>query len=170
MGIKEELEQRAQVYAQGRGLILAEPLGSGVHGIVFATESHQEKDLAKLRSAVKVHRGNLGYTRERDVYLRLREQSVTVIRGCHVPDLLDYDDELWVLEMTIVTRPFLLDFAGAFLDTPPDFSPEVLADWRAEKQEQFGPHWPEVQAVLRSLENYGVFMVDVNPGNVAFGD
>jgi hypothetical protein len=46
----------------------------------------------------------------------------------------------------------------------------VLADWRAEKQEQFGPHWAEVQAILRFLEGLGVFMVDVNPGNVSFGD
>ena len=37
-------------------------------------------------------------------------------------------------------------------------------------QEQFGTHWPEVQAILRSLEGFGVFMVDVNPGNVAFAD
>ena len=77
---------------------------------------------------------------------------------------------LLVLEMTVVKRPFVLDFAGAFLDDGPDFSDEVLADWRAEKQEQFGARWPEVQAVLRIIEGYGVFMLDVNPGNVSFGD
>ena len=75
-----------------------------------------------------------------------------------------------VIEMTVVTRPFVLDFAGAYLDWGPNFSEEVLADWRAEKQEQFGPRWPEVQAVLGALEAYGIFMVDVNPGNVSFGD
>jgi hypothetical protein len=72
--------------------------------------------------------------------------------------------------MSVVTRPFVLDFAGAYLDHAPDFSDEVLAEWRAEKQEQFGPRWAEVQAILRDLEGYGVFMVDVNPGNVAFAD
>jgi hypothetical protein len=72
--------------------------------------------------------------------------------------------------MTLVARPFVLDFAGAFLDKAPDFSEEVLADWRAEKQEQFGRSWPEVQAILRTLAGYGVFMIDVNPGNISWGD
>jgi hypothetical protein len=45
-----------------------------------------------------------------------------------------------------------------------------MADWHAEKQEQFGPRWPEVQATLRSLEGCEVFMIDVNPGNISFGD
>jgi hypothetical protein len=71
--------------------------------------------------------------------------------------------------MTVVSRPFVLDFAGAFLDRAPDYSEEVLADWAAEKQEQFGPRWPEVQAILRWLEGYGVYMRDVHPGNVALG-
>ena len=46
----------------------------------------------------------------------------------------------------------------------------TLADWGAEKQEQFGARWPEVQAIVRSLEGYGVFMLDVNPRNLSFGD
>ncbi|HEV3121845.1 MAG TPA: hypothetical protein VGY53_08090 [Isosphaeraceae bacterium] len=101
------------------------------------------------------------------VYLRLQEHDITLIRGANVPELIAFDDDLWILEMSIVTRPFVLDFAGAALDEPPDFSEEVLADWRAEKQEQFGSHWPEVQAILRALERYGVFMMDLNPGNIS---
>ena len=72
--------------------------------------------------------------------------------------------------MTMVSRPFVLDFAGAYLDVAPDFSEEVLAEWRAEKQEQCESRWPEVQSILRHLDAYGVFMVDVNPHNVSFGD
>jgi hypothetical protein len=30
--------------------------------------------------------------------------------------------------MTIVTRPDVLDFAGAYLDMPPEFSEEVMTD------------------------------------------
>ena len=56
------------------------------------------------------------------------------------------------------------------VDQAPDFSDEVLADWRAEKQEQFGRRWPEVQAILQLLEDLGIFLIDVNPGNVSFGD
>src|SRR6266436_4248684 len=77
---------------------------------------------------------------------------------------------LWIIEMSLVSPPYVLDFAGAYLDWAPDFSEEVMADWRAEKQEQFEQHWPEVQAILAVLETYGVFMVDVNPGNISFGD
>src|SRR5207245_9261064 len=120
--------------------------------------------------ALKVHERDKEYRRERDVYLRLQEHRVTDIRGCHVPEMIAFDDELWVIAMTLVARPFVLDFAGAYLDEAPDFSEEVLADWRAEKQEQFDDRWPEVQAILRELEGYGAYMVDVNPGNVSFGD
>jgi hypothetical protein len=170
MTFKDELVRRAREYTQRTGLGLGDELGAGVHGIVFATESEGDGGSLPLRSAIKVHQRETDYQRERDVYLRLKEHGVTTIRGCHVPQLLDYDNQLLVIEMTVVKRPFVLDFAGAFLDRAPDFPEEVMDDWRAEKQEQFGAHWPEVQAILRALEVYGVFMVDVNPGNIAFAD
>jgi hypothetical protein len=166
MSNRLDVLRRAHDYAKRKGVPLGAPLGSGVHGSVFVIASQTEIG----RSAIKSHEHEQDYCRERDVYLRLKESGVTEIRGCAVPELLGYADDLWVIEMTVVSRPFVLDFAGAFLDRPPDFSEEVLADWRAEKQEQFGPRWGEVRAVLRELESYGVFLVDVNPGNVSFGD
>lgn len=165
MSNRSELVRRAQDYCERNGSILGSPLGSGVHGSVFAVENQTEMGI----SAIKVHEREREYCRERDVYLRLRESEITDIRGCAVPEMLRYDDELWVFEMTVVTRPFVLDFAGAYLDEPPEFSDEVLADWRAEKLEQFETYWPEVQAILRFLEGYGVFMVDVNPGYISLG-
>lgn len=166
MSNRSELLGRAQIYCARNRLLLGSPLGSGVHGSVFAVESQTENGA----SAIKAHEREREYLRERDVYLRLRESEITDIRGCAVPEMLRYHDELWVIEMTVVTRPFVLDFAGAYLDEPPDFPDEVLAEWRAEKQEQFGPRWPEVQAILRFLEGYGIFMVDANPGNIALAD
>lgn len=144
--------------------MLRELLGAGIHGNVFAADYQTEGG----RSAVKKHERQPAY--DRDVYLRLRDGDVTEIRGYHVPALIDDDDDLWVIEMTVVARPLVLDFAGAHLDEAPDFSDEVLADWRAEKREQFGPRWPEVEAILGALEGHGVFMLDVNPGNVSFDD
>ena len=161
-----DLILRVRQFADRKGMVLGERLGAGIHGTVFAAE-YQSKG---GRSAVKGHDRQAAYERERDIYLRLRELDITDIRGCNVPALIDFDDELWVIEMTVVGRPFVLDFAGANLDQEPDFSDEVLADWRAEKQEEFGPHWPEVQAILRTLEGYGIFQLDVNPGNVSFDD
>jgi len=164
MNDREELVRRAQDYARRKGLLLDKQLGSGVHGIVFAVESQTEPG----RAAIKVHDREHSYRRERDIYLRLREHGITEVRGCAVPEMIDYDDTFWIIEMTIVVRPFVLDFAGAYLDHAPDFSEKVLADWRAEKQEQFGSRWPEVQAILRVLEAYGIYMEDVSPGNIGF--
>jgi hypothetical protein len=163
---RTDLVRRLHEYADRNGLAVERQLGAGVHGIVFSAAHQAEGG----RSAVKVHERAADYARERDVYLRLRANGVTAVRGCNVPELIAFDDELWALQMTVVARPFVLDFAGAFLDQPPNFPDEVLAEWQAEKQEQFGPRWGEVQAILRFLEGYGVFMIDVNPGNVSFGD
>jgi hypothetical protein len=166
MDISEGLRRRADEYARRNRLALGEQLGYGVHGIVFVVESQTEPG----RSAIKIHEREVPYCRERDVYLRLYEHSVTQICGSDVPQLLNYDDELWLIQMTIVSRPYVLDFAGAYLDAPPDFSEEALTDWKAEKQEQFGTRWPKVQAILRSLQNYGVYLADISLNNVGFVD
>ena len=70
--------------------------------------------------------------------------------------------------MTIVTRPFVLDFAGAWLDVPPEFSDEIWDEWEHDKLEQFGYKWTTVQAVLGFLEEMDIHMVDVSPSNIAF--
>ena len=151
MATRKELLRRANDYARRHGLVLGEQLGFA-HGIVFVAESQTEPG----RSAIKVHEREAPYRRERDVYLRLQDHSVSEIRSSHVPRLLRYEDELWMIEMEVVTRPFVLDFAGAHLDAPPDYSDEVLAEWRADKQQQFADRWPDVEAILWSLERYGV--------------
>jgi hypothetical protein len=166
MSLQDALVDRAQEYTRRQGLTLGDRLGSGVHGTVFVAESLPEKGHGSAQCAIKVHQRQADYCRERDVYLRLKENGIFTIRGCHVPELLRYDDELWIIDMTVVSKPFVLDFAGAFLDKSPDFSDEVLSDWLAEKQEQFGPDWPEVQRILAVLQDYGIFLVDVSPSNI----
>jgi hypothetical protein len=160
------LARRLQRYADLHQLVVDRQLGFGVHGTVFSAR-HQTKG---GQSAVKVYERQIDYARERDVYFRLHDNSISSIRGCDVPKLIDADDDLWVIEISIVKRPFVLDFGGAFLDHAPDFSDEVLRDWEAEKREQFGRRWPEVLAILRELESFGIFMIDVHPGNISFGD
>jgi hypothetical protein len=100
------------------------------------------------------------------VYRRLADEGLTSVLGCEVPEMLRHDDDLWAIEMSIVKPPFVLDFAGPYLDVPPDYPDAVLADWDREKADQFGSHWPMVQAVLRALEAHGVFLLDVSPGNI----
>src|SRR5262245_30501193 len=133
----EILTQHAQTYAGRHNLRLAERLGHGIHGIVYAAERNTEPG----NVAIKVHRSREGHERERDVYLRLKEAGVVEILGFNVPQFIRCDDELMVIEMTIVSRPFVLDFAGAYLDSPPKFSAEIWSEWEAEKRDQFETRW-----------------------------
>src|SRR5438105_15610424 len=112
MMFREELVRRIEHYVDRKGSVLGRTLGSGVHGSVFAVQNQTEPGL----SAVKGFERAADYRRERDVYLRLHERALTRMRGCAVPEMIEFEDALWIIEMTIVTRPFVLDFAGAYLD------------------------------------------------------
>ena len=165
--LEQDLIQNAQAYASRHQLRLAERLGFGIHGIIFVAEDN----LKVGRTAVKAHYSIEPYHRERAAYERLRAADVSEIIGFRVPQLIRVDDELRVIEMSIVTRPFVLDFAGAWLDVPPEFSEEAWAEWEAEKRGQFESHWPKVQEVLGILEEQlDIHMVDVSPSNIAFPD
>jgi len=156
--------QNAAAYATQHQLQLAERLGFGIHGIIYVAEDKS----AGGKTAVKAHREAEPYQRERAVYERLQQIGVTKVLGFNVPQFIRADDQLRIIEMTIVTRPFVLDFAGAYIDAPPTFSDEIWADWESGKREQFDIHWPKVQAVLGALEEWDIYMVDVSPSNIAF--
>ena len=158
--------QNAREYAAQHQLRLAERLGFGVHGIIFVAEH----TLSVGKTAVKAHHSVEPYFRERAAYERLHKATISELLGFHVPHLVQFDDALRVIEMTVVTRPFVLDFAGAYLDKRPDFPEEKWAEWEAEKQDLFENHWSTVQAVLAALEELDIYMVDVSPSNIAFPD
>lgn len=141
-------------------------MGFGIHGMVFVAEDNFKPG----KAAINVHLEAESYRRERQVCERLREARVSEILGFQVPQPIRFDDPLRVIEMTIVTRPFLLDFAGAYLDFLPEFSEEIWETWEAEKREQFEDRWPTVQAVLAALETLDIHMVNVSPSNIAFRD
>jgi hypothetical protein len=63
---------------------------------------------------------------------------------------------------------FLLDFAGAWLDQPPDFSEDVIEQWEIEKREIFGQRWPRVTEALVALRVHGIYLLDINPANITF--
>src|SRR6185369_13880245 len=111
--INDEPTARAHAYADMHGLVLGKQLGFGVHGIVFVTEIRSDLGGADKQSAVKAHQREVDYCRERDVYLRLSAKKITKIKRFNVPLLLRYDNEYLILEMTVVKRPYILDFAGA---------------------------------------------------------
>jgi len=162
----ELLIENARVFARQRQLQLAERLGFGLHGIVFSVGNKSNVG----KSVIKAHRYDEPYLRELSIYRRLLEEGIGEIVGFNIPDLLGADDELRIIEMSLVARPFVLDFAGAYLDNAPQFSEEIWADWHAQKQEQFGRRWPEVERVLFALKRLGIHLVDVTPSNIAFLD
>jgi hypothetical protein len=155
----EVVRERLSEYAGNRGRVIEEQLGYGYDGIVCSTD---------CQSAIKGLRYQELYERERDVYLRLYNRDVFEVSGCSIPRLMDYDDRLWVVEMEIVSPPFVLDFAGAYLDRKPDFPANVMRRWQREKLAQFGDDWPRVQSIMAELARHGIHLADVKPGNITF--
>ena len=160
----EDIIEKAEAYAARRERRLAGRLGFGIHGIVFALEGNVHPGV----SALKVHRSDEPYVRERDIYRRLAENGVTAVCGFRVPCLIDCDDALPALEMTMVKPPFVLDFAGAWLDWSPTFSDEVWEERAAKWAGEFGEDWPMAQAILAELEEFGIYMLDPSPSNIRF--
>lgn len=156
---REEILDRLRRYCERHAMAFQRELGFGWDGIVFSTN---------LQSALKGFAHQRLYERERDVYQRLSERQVVKVGRFKVPQLIRSDDELWIVEMSIVSPPFVLDFAGAYLDQAPDYPADVMSDWLAEKQEQFGERWSEVAGVMAAFRRWGVWLADVKPGNVEF--
>lgn len=164
-----ELISKATEYCQRRKLeLLQDVLGFGVHGSVFVCKYHSQITGRAAINAIKIHERREPYLRERDVYLRLKELQIESIQGHAIPQLISYDDELLVIEMSIVSRPFVLDFGGAYLDRAPDYDAEIIAQWELDKQEQFEDNWPKAVSILSGLRRFGIYVVDVNPGNIGF--
>lgn len=121
------------------------------------------------RNAIKVFAGRDPFDRELAVYLRLHERAVIEVCGHEVPRFIACDDALLVIEMSIVTPPYILDFAGAYVDAArPDFPPEVLEEWEAERREMFGANWKTARLIIARFEALGIILNDIHPGNIAF--
>ncbi|QDT70269.1 hypothetical protein MalM25_32150 [Planctomycetes bacterium MalM25] len=146
----------------GTGLLKEAKLGHGTDGAVWAT-AHG--------TAVKAFELATTYSRELAAYQRLAELRLRRLHGHYIPHLLNFDDELLVIEMTIVRPPFLLDFGKAYVDRPPPYwdDSQLVANARAEWAELFGERWPDVAALLGALQETGVYYVDPRPGNIHFG-
>jgi hypothetical protein len=95
--------------------------------------------------------------------------SVKQLGGFTVPQLLDYDNRLLAIEMTIVSPPCILDFGKAYVDAPPDYSPEALVEAEAAERELFtDDQWKQVRLVRAALLNYGIHYFDARPSNIMF--
>ena len=143
-------------------------LGVGTQGSVFVFDIPSQTQNSTSQVAVKFHDRQIAYDQELSAYLRLRDLAIFEIGGCMVPQLIAYDEDFLALEMTIVSPPFCLDFGGAYLDRPPEYSPEVWDDWRRMKSEAFEDDWPAVEKILAEFRSFGIFIADANPGKFKF--
>jgi RIO-like serine/threonine protein kinase len=112
--MNESLLAQARLYASCHQLEIGEPLGSGRDGIVIAAKRNEKP----AEVAIKVHRFDELYRREKEAYERLKICGISKVRRFHVPQFIASDDTLRVIQMTIVARPFVLDFAAAYLEGP----------------------------------------------------
>ena len=135
-------------------------LGWGNDGIVYETDSE---------TAIKALRHQPCYERERDAYIRLKERGVDNVLGFSVPKLIDFDNDLLVLEMGIVSPPCVIDFAMSELDEPKyEYPPDMKEEWEKRDREIFAEKLPVVDSILSAFREYGLYLYDVNLGNIIF--
>lgn len=139
-------------------------LGAGKDGTVYFVSGGD-----RVARAVKVFQRDDLYRQEARVYQRLAEHGVKRLAGHSVPVLVDHDDELGVIEMTVVTPPYILDFASCALDAAPVFPSHVVREREAHWLSVFGmERWRRVQGILSALRRMGIHYMDPNKKNIAF--
>ena len=158
-------DKRIAVYEQIARQTLLGYLGSGPGQDGFVLESSN-------LTAAKFFDREDRYLRERDVYRVLAGKSIDQIAGHNVPRLIRAIDSIFVLELTIVERPFLLDFAGAKLPHEvPDFEAHVIEQHHAHLRELFDSRWTDAIQVAEMFRiATGFTLLDIHPGNIAFAD
>jgi hypothetical protein len=133
-----------------------ERLGWGIGGYVYLSP-HPGR-------VVKVHHGP-GLQTEFEVYRRLRRLRLTRLYGLNVPRLLGFDAKLNLLEMDLVSAPYLLDFAGVQF-SPPDFSEDVMQHWHRGIEDAYGPNAFIAYAVYEFLAKQGMYYMDFRVSNM----
>ncbi|HUE71388.1 MAG TPA: hypothetical protein VMP01_10940 [Pirellulaceae bacterium] len=152
-----ELLKRANLYAVSQSLTIKDSLGFGTDGVIWSTN---------VSSAIKVFSRAKNYATELESYRRLHDAGITDLAGFAVPELYGSDDDLLVIEMSLVKPPYVLDFGKVYLDRPPDFSADVMNDWYAAQKELWGDLWPTVRSILSRLQGLGIYHMDPKPGNI----
>jgi hypothetical protein len=89
-----------------------------------------------------------------------------------VPFLFGEDHDLRALEISIVDRPFILDFAGAKQPHEvPDFEEHVIEEYNERLQDMFGDKWTDALHVSEMFRQAtGFVLMDIHPGNIAFAE
>jgi len=152
-------QDRIKEYAKELDLKITGFLGDGTDGYVVKSDR---------TTAIKAFAYEKNYIRELLCYQRLRENNVYKIGKLSVPRLVDYHAGLWIIEMGIVAPPCVLDFGKAYLDSSPDFSAETWREHFKSEREIWEDRYPEVQAIVWQLKQYGILYYDTSPKNIQF--
>jgi hypothetical protein len=81
-----------------------------------------------------------------------------LLAGFDVPQLMDNDNRLQIIEMTVVLPGCILDFGKAYVEVRPEYSAEALAEAEAAERELFSEEECE----------YGIHYFDDRPSNTMF--
>ncbi len=115
-------------------------------------------------SILKVHRYEERFRQELAVYNRLTERGVERLKGFRFPQLLHYDEELQILELSFVSPPYILDFVEVGIGKMPgNFDLDRI---EAQQSKQFGKDWPDVRRLLEALMQIGIYYDDVHNKNI----
>jgi hypothetical protein len=138
-------------------------LGRGTDGTVWQT---------KDGTAVKVFERELNYTNELECYRRLRARHINQIDGLAVPELVDYDDEMMIVEMTIVQLPYLLDFGKVYIDESPPYAgdKDTWSRHLEDMRDNFGTNYKRARRIVHLLKDFGIHYIDPKPANIRFED
>ena len=112
-------------------------LGSGQEGYVWETTN---------KSAVKVFEREQHFNTELKCYQILQFHGVNEIEGFQIPELVSYSEEQLLIELTIVSAPYLLDF-GKCRFSPPDYPSDAVEHYEKRCQDDFGMHWTRASAM-----------------------
>jgi len=154
----DELEDSLRIYSNQHGITIEDSLGFGQDGAVWRSSRE---------TAIKVLERERTYLNERDAYLLLQDQQISHIGPFDVPQLYGFDDSLRVVEIGIVSPPYVLDFGKAYVDREPPYTAEQLDENLEICRELFDPaDWDDVESALTDLAMIGIAYLDIKPANI----
>jgi hypothetical protein len=167
MSDRERLLKSAKDYADlnGTAIFSTVEFGHGMDGSVW---------VSKRDSAIKAIRNRKNYADELEAYRRLQRERVRELCGFAIPWLIGSDDKLQVIEMSIVQKPYLLDFGKVYFDGA-EFSAydasDLSRDRVFQKARYTSDDWSRVAMVLHALQSrFGIYYVDPRPSNIDCGN
>lgn len=147
------MKDRKAAYAKLRRLTIEKEFGGGYDGCVFQTNR---------MTAIKVFGYTELYDRELEIYQYMNKWGIRQVDAFHIPRLLAFNKSLAIIEMSVVTPPFIVDFASAAIERPIERGDE----WHAKMADDFEDDWPLVRhAIWRLEDEHGIYIADVHPRN-----